>query len=386
MVAGGQHLLQAVPHLVFVVDMTGRNGGKADDGIHRSTDIVRHIGKKRGLCPVCMLRLHQCILKRPGLFPLLLHLVSDIPGHHHHHNIICVIVLRHHKGLPDTHLRLGSFPCPIIYGNLRMPLLKPFPQEFHVDSGVVSLYRLLQHILLPSLKAFRGAAGRPQPGSIKKRDLLPFVYADDILIDPILGQVKFKGTERIRCNGNAVLPLLTVRQGHFFLNAHLFLLQLRDILTDKENLTGSAIPSLQTDNIHMLPLLTAVPQDMAFQKPVILFFHGGCDGIQTDFSGKFLFFTLLDHQRTEVPKQFLIAATHRDAAVLRPGSHKILVGTAFQIHHSITGEQGIYTVNDIPHLTVFPLQLLLFPSRPDHNGYDIDDKQQDQHKFQTDPH
>ena len=42
-VAGGKHLLQAVPHLVLIVNMAHRNGCKPNDSVHRRADIMRHI-------------------------------------------------------------------------------------------------------------------------------------------------------------------------------------------------------------------------------------------------------------------------------------------------------------------------------------------------------
>ncbi len=66
MVAGREHFLQRVPYLVFVVNMTHRNGCKPNNRIHGRADVVRHIRQKRSLRLVGVLRLHQSILQRLG--------------------------------------------------------------------------------------------------------------------------------------------------------------------------------------------------------------------------------------------------------------------------------------------------------------------------------
>ena len=79
MITGRQYLLQTFPDLILIVYMADRNGCKSYDGIHGCTDVMGHIGKEGRFCLVGMLRLHQSILQRLGLFPLLLHLLRDLP-------------------------------------------------------------------------------------------------------------------------------------------------------------------------------------------------------------------------------------------------------------------------------------------------------------------
>ena len=50
-------------YLVPVIHVGCRQGSKADDGVHRSTDVVGHIVEEGSLCSVCTFRPHQCLLQ-----------------------------------------------------------------------------------------------------------------------------------------------------------------------------------------------------------------------------------------------------------------------------------------------------------------------------------
>ena len=43
MVAGGENLLQAFPHLFRALHMACRNGGKPDNGVHGRAYVVAHV-------------------------------------------------------------------------------------------------------------------------------------------------------------------------------------------------------------------------------------------------------------------------------------------------------------------------------------------------------
>ena len=46
---GGKNLGKIILYTLLVVQMAGRQGGKADDGVHRGADIVGHTGKEGAL-------------------------------------------------------------------------------------------------------------------------------------------------------------------------------------------------------------------------------------------------------------------------------------------------------------------------------------------------
>ena len=48
-VAGGKNLGKIILYTLLVVQMAGRQGGKADDGVHRGANIVGHTGKEGAL-------------------------------------------------------------------------------------------------------------------------------------------------------------------------------------------------------------------------------------------------------------------------------------------------------------------------------------------------
>ncbi len=52
MAVGDGDLVQAVHDPVRIVQMHGRHGGHAHDGIHGGTDVVGHTGQEVGLGPV----------------------------------------------------------------------------------------------------------------------------------------------------------------------------------------------------------------------------------------------------------------------------------------------------------------------------------------------
>ena len=54
--AAGRHDLRQIPaHLLLVVDVGRRQRGKADDGVHRGADIMRHVVQKGRLGAVGVL-------------------------------------------------------------------------------------------------------------------------------------------------------------------------------------------------------------------------------------------------------------------------------------------------------------------------------------------
>ena len=107
--------------------MAGRNRSKPDNRIHRRTNIVGHIGKERRLCPVGMLRLHQRILQRLCLFPLLPDAFRNLLYHYHDHNIIGIIVPCHNEGLADAYLPGMGIISPIFHRHFRIAPLKMLP-------------------------------------------------------------------------------------------------------------------------------------------------------------------------------------------------------------------------------------------------------------------
>ncbi len=127
-VAGGEHLLQAVPHLIPVVDMAGRDGGETDDGVHGGAYVVGHIGEEGGLGLVGPLGLHQGILQGEGLLPLLLHLGGDVLGHHHDHDVPRGALPVHDEGLAHAHGLPGLAKAPVIQVDIQLTLLEALPQ------------------------------------------------------------------------------------------------------------------------------------------------------------------------------------------------------------------------------------------------------------------
>ena len=124
MITGRKYFLQTVSYLIPVINMTGRNGGKSDNSVHRRTDVVGHIGQKCSLGPVSMLRLHQCVLERLGLFLLLLHLIGNLFGHNHDHNITRLVILCHNKRLPHTDTVTSQIVAPVFRYYFCVSLLK----------------------------------------------------------------------------------------------------------------------------------------------------------------------------------------------------------------------------------------------------------------------
>ncbi len=106
--------------------MAGRNGSKADNGIHRRADVMGHIGKEGGFRPVGMLRLHQGILQGLGLFPLLFLRFRNILCDNHYHNIIRIGIFYHKERLADADQRPGWVLFPIFHGYFPVPQGKPF--------------------------------------------------------------------------------------------------------------------------------------------------------------------------------------------------------------------------------------------------------------------
>ena len=57
-------LAKALDHPVLTLDIRTRNGGQANDCIHRRTDIMGHIGEEFRLCTACTLRCPICFFQR----------------------------------------------------------------------------------------------------------------------------------------------------------------------------------------------------------------------------------------------------------------------------------------------------------------------------------
>ena len=76
MVTGSKDLTKIIPNPVFIINIAHCQCSKADDRIHWCPDIVRHIGKKSTLCPVCSLRRTYCLRECLVHFPV-----------RHNHNI-----------------------------------------------------------------------------------------------------------------------------------------------------------------------------------------------------------------------------------------------------------------------------------------------------------
>ena len=51
--AGGGDLFQVVQHLFFIINMGRRQRGEADNGVHRSADVVAHVEQELPLGAVC---------------------------------------------------------------------------------------------------------------------------------------------------------------------------------------------------------------------------------------------------------------------------------------------------------------------------------------------
>ena len=74
MITGGGDFLQIVLYLILIIQISSRQSGEADDGIHRRTDIMGHIIQETGLRVIRMLRRSQCI--RQSSLPLDFHALS----------------------------------------------------------------------------------------------------------------------------------------------------------------------------------------------------------------------------------------------------------------------------------------------------------------------
>ena len=88
-------------------DMRDRQSGKPDDRIHRSTDIVGHIGEKYTLRLACPVRLHKRIFQKI----LLLHLLPYLGIHtaEAHDNSLAVLP---RSGTDSLHLEISHLAVP----------------------------------------------------------------------------------------------------------------------------------------------------------------------------------------------------------------------------------------------------------------------------------
>ena len=84
--------LQVILDQLGVVQMGGRQRRKAEDGVHRGTDVVRHTVQKYGFCLVGVFRRRQCAAQ--GVLLLLLGLLfgGGIAGGNQHRRDAAVIV------------------------------------------------------------------------------------------------------------------------------------------------------------------------------------------------------------------------------------------------------------------------------------------------------
>ena len=383
MVAGGEHLLQTVLHLLLVVDMAHGDGGKADDRVHRGADIMGHIGQEGGLGAVGVLGLHQGLLEGLGLLPLLAHLGGDVLGHHHHHNISGHIVLGHHKGLAHAHLLAGRGPGPVVHRHLGVLPLEVLFQPLRIDHRAVLLQRLLQNQRFPPLKAQRSGAGGLEPHAVQQGGLAAVYRAQHVVLNQVLGQVKLEGAEGAGGDGNAVLPLLAAGQGDLSLGLQLLLLQAGDILPEDQHFTGPALLPLQADDVDMLPDGGVPVTDLILildVGPRLPQLSGHRVPVHQRLEPPAL---LLVHQEgQEVGGKILILAAGGELVPLRRGTGQVAVRALLQVRQDKPGEQRTDAVDDIPHLPVLPLQPPAHPLPSDQQRQNVQHKQGDQHDLQ----
>ena len=62
--AGGRDFPRVLPHLVRIVGVPGQKSGKTDDGVHRGSDVMAHVGKEGTLGLVRLLRDLESLLGR----------------------------------------------------------------------------------------------------------------------------------------------------------------------------------------------------------------------------------------------------------------------------------------------------------------------------------
>ena len=217
-----------------------------------------------------MLRLHQRILQRLGLFFLLPDAFCDLLGHHHYHNVLCIIIHCHNEGLAHANLFSTTILSPVVNVHLRISLGETFFQRIYVYNLLILLHGFLQNELLTFLKIFGSLAGRFQSHLFKQGYLRSVHCAHNILLYQILGQIKFKGTKCIGGDCYPVLPFLAVCKGHFGLDAQFLFLDFRNILADIQNLVCLAVLPLQAYHVHMHPLGTPLTHHMALNTQIIL--------------------------------------------------------------------------------------------------------------------
>ena len=256
----------------------------------------------------------------------------------------------------------------------------------YIYRAAVSLQGLLHDEALPSPEAFRRPAGRLKPCPFQQGHTPSAPHTHDILCNHVLCQVKFKGAERIRGNGNAVLSLLAVCQRHLRLHLQFFSLYFGNVLTGKQHLGRPAVLSLQADGAHMLPLRMAVILHMTLKAHLIPLLQCLHKVIGRNGFGKFLPRLLLSQNRTHMSHQLLVTAPGFDTALLRMGPCQILVGSRLEIYNGKPVKQDIDALNNIPHLPVFPLKTLFLTPRTDQQENDINGKQDNQADFQLNPH
>ena len=355
MIAGRKHLLKAVPHLIFVVNMTHRNGCKTNNRVHGRSYIMGHIGQKGGLCSVGMLRLHECVLQSLCLLFLLKYLPRNLLRHHHNHNIACLIILCHNKRLTHTNfLHIGNI-SPIVNGHFRIALLKPLFQIIQIHHGRILRQRLRRNKLFPLFKTLRSLARHFQSCLFQQRNLIFSCCLYDIMFYTILCQVKFKITYGPGGNGNPILPFFAVCVGHFHLNPQFLLLNLRNVLPDKQCLAGCPIFSLKTNNIYMFPFRFVTTNHMTFKTKIVLFLHCLHNRIPGKALNKFLTLLLFRQNRPTAPHKIHIASPYSHIALFRRGTCQILICIRIQIYHDKAGKQRVDTIDNVPHLPVFLL-------------------------------
>ena len=91
-------LAKALDHPVLTLDIRTRNGGQANDCIHRCTDIMRHIGEKFRLGAACVFRCPVRILQCLMGFDLGLFLLRHIHRAQQRFDQLCAIPLQRNEG------------------------------------------------------------------------------------------------------------------------------------------------------------------------------------------------------------------------------------------------------------------------------------------------
>ena len=142
-----QKVLSSSNHLLSLIndilDMSRIESGKVQ--INEQECNISEL--MHNLVNIIQLCLHQRILKRLRLFPLLAYLIRNLLCHHHGNNIARGIILCHHKGLADTERFFPGNHNPVIYLNFCFPLGKTIPEILYISHFPVRFDGLFQNML-----------------------------------------------------------------------------------------------------------------------------------------------------------------------------------------------------------------------------------------------